>query len=119
GPCVVEGSVFNGREPDENRWDFDFGRLDSFSGRVWYRPNREWEFQVSSGRLKDPEQLEPGNIVRSTVSASWTRASGASLASVTAAYGRNNKDHGARRAFFVEGGRRSGRHPSDGGVDAH
>ena len=33
GPWVVEGSVFNGREPDENRWDFDFGRLDSFSGR--------------------------------------------------------------------------------------
>ena len=25
GPWVLEGSVFNGREPDENRWDFDFG----------------------------------------------------------------------------------------------
>jgi len=22
GPWVIEGSVFNGREPDENRWDF-------------------------------------------------------------------------------------------------
>src|SRR2546423_493698 len=43
GPWVVEASVFNGREPDEHRWDFDFGRLDSFSGRGWYRPSDEWE----------------------------------------------------------------------------
>src|SRR4029077_17080545 len=62
GPWVVEGSLFNGREPDENRWDIEFGRLDSFSGRLWYRPNDEWEFQASSGRLKEPEQLDPGNI---------------------------------------------------------
>jgi hypothetical protein len=105
GPLVLEGSVFNGREPDENRWDFDFGRLDSFSGRIWYRPNDEWEFQASSGRLKSPEQLEPGNIVRSTASASWTRKNGASIASVTAGYGRNDTDHGARNAFFIEGAR--------------
>ncbi|PYQ69418.1 MAG: hypothetical protein DMG01_29205, partial [Acidobacteria bacterium] len=58
GPFVVEGSMFNGREPDENRWDFDFGRFDSVSGRVWYRPSDEWEFQASSGRLKTPEELE-------------------------------------------------------------
>src|SRR5207237_4219223 len=51
GPFVLEASVFNGREPDENRWDFDFGRFDSVSGRVWYRPSDEWEFQASSGRL--------------------------------------------------------------------
>ena len=105
GPFVIEGSLFNGREPDENRWDFDFGRLDSFSGRVWYKPNDEWELQASSGRLKDPEELEPGNVVRSTVSASWTRRNGAAISSVTAGFGRNNTDHGARHAFFVEGSR--------------
>ena len=33
GPFVLEGSVFNGREPDENRWDFDFGRA-----RLVFRP---------------------------------------------------------------------------------
>ncbi|PYR11440.1 MAG: hypothetical protein DMF99_08025 [Acidobacteria bacterium] len=92
GPFVVEGSVFNGREPDENRWDFDFGRFDSVSGRVWYRPSDEWEFQASSGRLKTPEELEPGDIVRSTLSASWTQKNGAAISSVTAAYGRNNTD---------------------------
>ena len=105
GPFVIEGSLFNGREPDENRWDFDFGRLDSFSGRVWYRPNDEWELQASSGRLKNPEELEPGNVVRSTASASWTRRNGAAISSVTAGLGRNDTDHGARHAFFVEGSR--------------
>jgi hypothetical protein len=106
-PWVVEGSLFNGREPDENRWDIEFGRLDSFSGRVWYRPNDEWEFQASTGRLKDPEQIEPGNIVRSTVSGSWTRENGMAISSVTAAYGRNNTQHGDRSAMFVEGSRHS------------
>jgi hypothetical protein len=105
GPWLLEASLFNGREPDQNRWDFDFGRLDSFSGRVWYRPTDEWEFQVSSGRLIAPEELEPGNIVRSTASASWTQRNGASISSATAGYGRNDTEHGARNAFFLEGAR--------------
>lgn len=106
GPWVVEGSVFNGREPDQNRWDFDFGALDSFSGRLWYRPNDEWEFQASSGRLASPEQLEPAaNVVRSTISAAWTRKNGSSIEGVTAGLGVNDTDHGARSAFFVEGAR--------------
>src|SRR5260370_33850401 len=29
GPWAVAGSLFKWREPDENRWAFDFGRLDS------------------------------------------------------------------------------------------
>ena len=105
GPIVIEGSLFNGREPDENRWDFDFGRLDSFSGRVWYRPNDEWELQASSGRLKSPEELEPGNVIRSTASVGWTRKNGQTISAVTAAVGRNNTDHGSRSAFFLEGSR--------------
>ena len=48
GPWVVEASAFNGREPDEHRWDFDFGRLDSASARLWFRPGATWEFQVSA-----------------------------------------------------------------------
>jgi hypothetical protein len=108
GPVVIEGSLFNGREPDEHRWDFDFGRFDSFSGRLWYRPNEEWEIQASSGRLTNPEELEPGDVVRSTVSASWTRKDGAAIAAVTAAFGRNNTDHGARNAVFIEGSRHRG-----------
>ena len=79
GPWTVEASVFNGREPDEHRWNFDFGALDSVSARVWYRPTAEWEFQVSTGHLVHPEQLEPGNIERTTASASWFRKRGERL----------------------------------------
>lgn len=105
GPVVVEGSLFNGREPDDNRWDFDFGRLDSFSGRVWYRPDDEWELQASAGRLTDPEELEPGNTIRSTASASWTRKNGSSIMGITAGIGHNATDHGSRTAFFAEAAR--------------
>jgi hypothetical protein len=109
GPLVVEGSVFNGREPDDNRWDFDFGALDSFSGRLWYRPTSAWEFQLSSGRLKDPEVLEPGNVVRTTASVQWTRVQADDFASVTVAFGRNDSDHRSRNGVLVEGARQKGR----------
>jgi hypothetical protein len=106
GRWVVEGSVFNGREPDQNRWDFDFGPLDSVSGRLWFRPNPEWEFQVSSGRLVSPEALDPGhNIIRSTASGSWMRKNGASFTSVTVGFGVNDTDHGTRSGVFAEGAR--------------
>ena len=109
GPWVVEGSVFNGREPDQNRWNIELARLDSFSGRVWYRPNDEWELQASSGRLVSPEELEPGqNVVRSTASASWTRRNGSAVSAVTAGIGVNETDHGTRSAFFVEGAHHAG-----------
>lgn len=109
GPFVVEGSIFNGREPDQNRWDFDFGPLDSYSTRVWFQPSAEWEFQASVGKLTSPEELEPGqNVVRSTVSGSWTRRRGPDVASVSAGFGVNDTEHGTRAAFFAEGARHRG-----------
>jgi hypothetical protein len=108
GPWIAEGSIFNGREPDEHRWDFDFGRLDSFAGRLWYRPTPAWELQVSAGHLKDPEQLEPGTITRSTASLSWTRTNGMDFSAMSAGYGHNDTNHGARSAVFVEGTRHVG-----------
>jgi hypothetical protein len=108
GPFVLEGSIFNGREPDENRWDFDFGRLDSVSGRLWLKPTPEWEFQISTGHLISPEQLEPGNIERTTASASWTQRNASDISSVTIGYGQNDTDHGTRHAVFVEGSRHVG-----------
>ncbi len=102
GPWVVEGSAFNGREPDENRWDIDFGALDSVSGRVWFRPRNTWEFQASTGRLKDPEELEPGNVQRTTTSASWFMRDGDDYTAVAGGYGVNAADHGRRHAVFGE-----------------
>lgn len=102
GAWLIEGSVFNGREPDEHRWDFDFGALDSISGRVWFRPTSTWEFQVSTGHLKNPEELEPGNIQRTTTSASWLKRDGDDYTAVGAGYGVNDTDHGRRHAVFGE-----------------
>jgi hypothetical protein len=48
----LEGSVFNGREPDDNRWNFDFGALDSYSGRVTFNPDSHWSFTAGYGRLQ-------------------------------------------------------------------
>src|SRR4029453_12668880 len=54
----VETSAFNGREPDENRKDLDFGALDSISGRIWLLPTSNIALQVSAGHLNDSEAGE-------------------------------------------------------------
>jgi hypothetical protein len=63
----AEASVFNGREPDDRRWNFDPIRLDSYSGRVTYNPNDNWSFTTGYGYLKSPEILEPGLPIRRLV----------------------------------------------------
>ena len=55
----VEGSIFTGREPDEDRYDFDQPRFDSLSGRISWNPTPEIALQVSHGYIKSPEALEP------------------------------------------------------------
>jgi hypothetical protein len=118
GPWTLEGSVFNGREPDEHRWDFDFGRMNSVSGRLWFKPTSEWAIQVSTGRLVSPEALEPGDIQRTTATVSWTRASGSNLTAVTAGYGRNAVTIDLpRNGAFVEGARHAGPYSIYGRVE--
>jgi hypothetical protein len=118
GPWTLEGSVFNGREPDEHRWDFDFGPLDSVSGRLWYRPSARWELQLSTGHLTHPEELEPGNIQRTTMSASWFARGDPDFTAVTAGFGINATDDAKRRALFVEGTRRARQYSLFGRVEA-
>ena len=103
GPFQVEGSIFQGREPDEQRWDLvDFGPLDSWSLRGWYRPTNEWAFQISHGFLTEPEALEPGNVRRTTASASWTRPHAGGTTATTVAYGRNDKTGDDYNAWLAE-----------------
>jgi hypothetical protein len=108
GPWTVEGSLFNGREPDDERWDLDVGALDSVAGRVWYRPTDRWEFQASTGHLVDPERLDPGNVQRTTASASWLKQNDMDFSAATIGYGVNATDHGRRHAVFGEGTRHAG-----------
>ena len=44
GNWKIEGSSFTGREPDENRYNFDKPRFDSWSGRLSYNPTTNWAF---------------------------------------------------------------------------
>jgi hypothetical protein len=62
----LEGSIFNGHEPDENRYDFDTGAWDSSSARLSFAPNRNWAMQVSYGFLRRPEAAEPHTDIRRT-----------------------------------------------------
>ena len=57
----LEASVFNGREPNEQRWSIQLAALDSWSGRASIAPSRNWTAQYSIGRLEHPEALEPGS----------------------------------------------------------
>ncbi len=56
----IEASRFNGREPDQHRWDIETGPLDSTAIRVSWNPIRTVSLQASWGHFTDPEQLEPG-----------------------------------------------------------
>lgn len=103
GPFELETSIFQGREPDEQRWDLmDPGPLDSWSMRGWFRPNASWAFQVSHGRLTNPEPLESGSIRRTTASASWLRSHRTGTTATTVAYGRNDKADADYNAFLAE-----------------
>jgi hypothetical protein len=55
----VEGSVFNSREPDQYRFNFEPMRLDSYSGRVTWNPSEQWSLTGGYGFLKSPEALNP------------------------------------------------------------
>lgn len=86
----LEGSWFNGREPDENRYDFDFHPLNSYSGRLSYNPLADLSFQVSYGYLKSPEELEPDiSVQRITASGTYNRPLQAGNWATTAVFGHN------------------------------
>jgi hypothetical protein len=109
GAFAVEGSVFHGREPDEDRYDIDLGALDSWSFRAWYRPSPQWTFQVSHGFLNQPEQLEPGNQRRTNGSVSWFRQHGSDYSAFTVAIGQTVRTYSVVGALLAEGTEHVGR----------
>ncbi len=93
----LEGSIFNGREPDANRWDVDKIQFNSFSTRITVNPTPNWSLQGSMGWLKEPEILHPGqDLLRMTASVTHNRPLGRSSEwgnwQTTAAWGRNKWD---------------------------
>jgi hypothetical protein len=112
GPFKFEGSVFNGREPDQHRYDFDAPKLDSFSGRLSYNPTPDWALQISYGFLKSPEQLTPDvDQRRITASAAYNRPLPRGNWQTTFAWGRDQNQPGhTLDAFLLESAATVGRH---------
>jgi hypothetical protein len=101
----LEGSVFNGHEPDENRYSPDPIQLNSAATRLTYNPNQNLSLNVSYGYLNSPESTEPGvDQHRITAAALYGRdlANGDHLA-LAGTFGRNIKHGGAGNAFVLEG----------------
>jgi hypothetical protein len=102
----LEGSYFNGREPDEDRWDIEEPDLDSYSGRFTWNPSPNWSAQISHGYMKSPEELHPEeHVYRTTASVmNLTKLSDDRHIATTAAWGRNDHGHGHEPtdAFLIE-----------------
>jgi hypothetical protein len=70
----IEASGFHGREPDENRWNIDQGKIDSWSTRLTIQPRKNWSGQYSYAGIASPESLFPNeNQGRMTASAMYNR----------------------------------------------
>jgi len=87
----LEASAFNGREPNEERWSIQLAALDSWAGRAWVAPMRNWSAQYSIGRLEHPEALEPGSQWRQTASAEYNRPLSQGSWATTFVWGRVHK----------------------------
>lgn len=101
----VEASGFHGREPDENRWNIDSGKIDSWSTRVTVNPAGNWSLQYSIADLHSPESLAPEeNLRRMTASVAYNRPlSGGNWASLVA-WGRNQslEDRNVGNGYLLE-----------------
>jgi hypothetical protein len=105
GGMKVEGSIFTGREPDEDRYDFDQPRFDSYSGRISWNPIKNLALQVSHGYIKSPEALDPDlKLHRTTASAIYNLSLGHDTNwSTSFVWGKNDLTHeGKTQSFLVE-----------------
>lgn len=90
----LELSGFHGEEPDEERWDFDTGSIDSWSARVVLTPSPHWVAQLSTGHLEDPEAHAPGDLQRTTASVAYHRPTSFGEIAHGFIWGRNDPDEG-------------------------
>ena len=110
GRVKLEASRFNGREPDQHRWNIETGPLDSTSLRLSWNPTANLSLQGSWGHFVDPEQLEPGiNQRRLSASLLYARevAKGLKFAG-TLAWGRKTVEHHADDTYVGEASLKKG-----------
>jgi hypothetical protein len=105
GNVKLETSIFNGREPDENRYDIETDHLDSWSARASWNPSPRWATQLSFASLHEPERHErpPTDVDRVTASVTHHRPLAMGYWQSTLAAGRNDKALGRdTEAFLLE-----------------
>lgn len=91
----IEASAFNGREPDQNRWNINSPKFNSGSTRLSFNPSPNWSLQTSYGYLKSPEQLTPRiHERRVTASATYNLPFGDNNWATTLAWGRKMNSPG-------------------------
>jgi hypothetical protein len=101
----IDASAFNGREPDEERWDLDLAAFKSYSGRVSFLPSERWALQVSAGHLAEAEAahgLARQDVDRVTASATYHQRNGAALSATTVAWGMNVEPEDTTQALLLE-----------------
>jgi hypothetical protein len=106
GQFKLEGSSFTGREPNENRYDFDKPRFNSWSGRLSMNPSRNWAMQVSHGFVKSPEELHVNEDVHKTTASVIynSEVDNNRYLSATALWGMNKfSGRKGENAFLAEG----------------
>lgn len=94
GDWKVEASAYNGREPDQHRYDIETGALDSTAVRLSWNPTANLALQGSWAYEVSPEQLDPGvNQRKVSASAIYTVPFGDhGWWSSTAAWGRRSSE---------------------------
>ena len=98
----LEASAFNGREPDQFRYNIETRSFDSTAGRISYNPTSEISLQISQGFLKSPEQLEPDvSVERRTASAIYQTLIGTMPFGTTIAWGENRRSTGIHTAALL------------------
>ncbi len=99
----LEGSTFKGREPDENRYNFDKPKFDSYSYRLSINPSPSLALQFSQGFLTDPEEAHPGeSVTRTTASILHSKGLGpASYITSAFVWGRNSHHAGEGENSFL------------------
>jgi hypothetical protein len=88
----IEGSAFNGHEPNEERWSIQPAPLTSWSVRGSVAPARNWTAEYSYGRLMHPEALDPTNERRQSASVEYNRPLAKGNWATTVVWGRKHKE---------------------------
>ena len=99
GPLQLEASTFHGREPNENRWNIDPGKPDSFASRLTLAAGNHFSGQFSIGRINNREALEPDlDTLRTTASIHHNIRFSSGHISTSVIWGRNKdlESHGRR-----------------------